>query len=217
MMNRIIDISATGSLTLNPDAVTVSFSVMEYDEAYKVVQYRLNKRVKEFRKLVESAGFKREDLVSDRYEIEQQYRYDKKDNRHPRGFKGEHKLSIKFELDQDLLDKLLRTLHPALEGIPYKVSFGLMNREAYKNQVIDIAVKKAISEAEQLVKSAGVKLGPIVKLNYGERDYPPMYAYEADLSPRAAMDPMNEYINPEFEPGEMSLHQTVYMQWEIVD
>ena len=216
MTNRIIDISATGSLTLNPDAVTVSFSIMEYDESYKVVQYELNKRVKEFRKLVESVGFKREDLVSDRYEIEQQYRYDKNDNRHPHGLKGEHRLSIKFKLDQELLDKLLRTLHPALEGIPYKVNFGLMDREAYKNQVIDIAVKKAIAEAEQLVKSAGVKLGPIVKLNYGERHYPPMYAYEADMAPSAAMEP-DDYINPEFEPGEMSLHQTVYIQWELVD
>jgi uncharacterized protein YggE len=216
-MDRKIELSATGSMSLNPDAVTVSFSILEYDEAYKSVQYKLNKRVKEFRKLVESADFKREDLKSDRYEIEQVYEYDDNSNRYPMGFKGEHRLSIKFKLNQDLLDKLLRTLHPALAGIPYKVSFGLMNREAFKNQVIDLAVKKAIAEAEQLARSAGVKLGSIVQMNYGERNYPRLAMYESSPDHGAMEDTMHEYINPEFEPGELSISQEVHMEWELVD
>ena len=214
-MDRKIELSATGSLSLIPDAVTVCFSVNEFGEEYKYVQKSLNQRVIGFRALVEGVGFKQKDLVSEHYEIQQSYEYDKNDNKHPSGFQGEHRLSIKFELDQELLDKLLRTLHPALIGIPYKVSFGFLNREAYKNQVIDIAVKKAIAEAEQLVKSAGVKLGSIIQMNYGERNYPRLAMYDSESD--SIEDTMDDYINPGFEPGELSISQTVHIEWELID
>jgi len=171
--------------------------------------------VSKFRDLVEGIGFDRKELISEHYEIQQHYEYDDNSNRFPTGFLGEHRLSLKFKLDQKRLDKLLRTLHPELPGIPYKVSFGLMDTEARKNEVIDIAVKKAISEAEQLTKSAGVKLGPIVKMNYGDRRYPDLAVYESN-SYRDPADEEDDYVNPGFEPGELSLSQSVYMEWELV-
>jgi len=214
-MDRRIDVTATGTLSLEPDAVSVRFSVEEFGEAYKDVELSLNKRVSEFRDLVEGIGFDRKDLISQHYEIKQHYEYDDNSNRFPTGFLGEHRLSFKFELDQKRLDRLLRTLHPVLLGIPYKVSFGLMNPEARKNEVINIAVKKAISEAKQLTKSAGVNLGPIVKMNYGDRHYPSMAVYESNTY-REPIDEEDDYVNPGFEPGELSLSQSVYMEWELV-
>lgn len=213
-MKRIIELSSTGSLNLKPDAVTVSFGVREWGEEFREVENNLNKRVAAFRSLVESVGFEKQDLVSDSYRVEQRFEYDEDTNRYPAGFEGVHRLSIKFELDQDRLDKLLRTLYPSLVNIPYMVDFGLMNEEAFKNEVIDIAVKKGISEAEQLAKSAGVKLGPILKLNYGRRDYPENLSFNMARMEECADD---DYINPGFQPGELSLSQTVYMKWAIVD
>jgi len=217
-MKRKINVSASGTLNLNPDAVIVSFSITENDEEYKRVHHRLNSRVKEFRKLVESLGFKRSDLISNRYVIEQNYEWDaEKERRYMDGFEGEHKLSIKFKLDHELLDKLLRTLYPALDGIPYTVQFDLMDREAYKYKVIDIAVKKAVGEAEQLAKSTGVKLGPIVKLNFGERNYGDSLFYGGMLSKSSRDDAHKDYVSPEFQPGVLQLSRTVYIEWRIVD
>ena len=213
-MKRIIELSSTGSMNLKPDSVTVSFAVREWGEQFREVENNLNKRVAAFRSLVESVGFEKQDLVSDSYRVEQRFEYDEDTNRYPAGFEGVHRLSIKFELDQDRLDKLLRTLYPSLQDIPYTVKFGLSDREAFKNEVIDIAVKKGISEAEQLAKSAGVNLGPILKLNYGSQDYPEDLSYKMARLEESSDD---DYVTPGFQPSELSLSQTVYMKWAIVD
>jgi uncharacterized protein YggE len=216
-MKSNLDVSATGSLDIAPDAITVSFTVTEHGMNYNTVQRELNERVKLFRSLMEDAGFDRKDLITRNYDISPATKLDEDYNRIPNGFEGSHHLSIKIAMDQDLLDKLLRALQPALLAIPYSLNFGLMNRDEHRHKVMDIAVKRALADAEQLAKSAGVRLGPIVKLNFSEDRYSSGVDLRMMSMKLADTGPSSDFINPEVEPSDLTMSLSVHMQWRIIN
>jgi uncharacterized protein YggE len=207
---RMISLSASGTVKATPDMASISTGVTSEGQT---AQDALSKNTDAMTKVVDTlkgAGLEPKDIQTTDFSVSPIYER-KKDEEATfiTGYRVNNNVNITVrDIDKlgDVLDKVVRAGANQIGSI----SFGIAEPEKMKDEARKLAMKNAIGNAKLYAETAGVELGPVIKItesgNYTPRPYRAM----------AAADPMMaEAKQVPVEGGTMSVEAKVEVTWEL--
>jgi uncharacterized protein len=210
MQPRVIRVQGHATIAKNPDTVVLSFSIsgrdMKYDQSIK----RVNTRVETLREELERLGIDQKALKTTNFSIQSDSRYDDRKKEHVfLGYVCNHSLQLELPFDKEELGKIIDTLAGSISHAEMRISFGILDKEGLRLEMLDKAVQVAKSNAEVLARSAGVKLGQIQNIEYGwsEIRFGESVAYDSNMICESLA---------EIEPKDIEAEDSVTVTWELV-
>lgn len=222
-MKKIIRVTGKGQISIPPDRICLIFELEEQRDTYRDVVRASKRSADELRHIFEKIGFDGKELKTTNFEIESVFENEKnkKDEwkRVFKGYKYSHMLKIEFDLDQDLLGKILGCVAKCECHPEFVISYTIKDKEAVKNKLLEKAVKDSKVKAEVLAKAAGMKLDELISIDYSWAEV------ELTTSPYGRlMDGMrlssdeDYYMSDEpmrLEPDDIKASDTVTVVWKL--
>ena len=215
-MERKLQITGRGKLSVAPDMMILSFSAEAQEWEYEQTVNTLNKQVEDLRTLIEREGIQRQNLKTKDFSVRKETSWSKKTEKYEFvGFKATHSLELELPLDKPLINSLLGQIAKKLDRLDFNIAFGVKDAAAHQQQLILQAVQKAKDNAALLASATGVALGEILDIDYSYReltirsqrhDYP---VYESEMLQEASSPA------PDFEPDAIDVTETVTITWRI--
>lgn len=206
---RTISLSASGTVKAAPDMVSISTGVTSEGQT---AQDALSKNTDAMTKVVDTlkgAGLEPKDIQTTDFSVSPVYER-KKDEQAAfiTGYRVSNNVNITVhDIDKlgDVLDKVVQAGANQIGSI----SFGIADPEKMKDEARKLAMNNAIDNAKLYTKTAGVELGPVIKIvesgGYTPRPYRAMAA--APMMAEAKAVPV--------EGGTMSVEAKVQVTWEL--
>ncbi len=220
-MERIIKVTGKGKISVKPDRIRLVLDLVGLHEQYEEVMEMSDTQTSVLTDCFERLGFVRADLKTVSFHINTKYEdYQTEDRSWKRRFVGyefRHSLKVEFDLDNELLGKILYSLAHADITPEFSIIYTVKDVEASKNLLLSKAVEDSKEKAMVLTQAAGVKLGDIVTINYSWDEV------------EFAVRPMNKMMKPmmdrergitasynmDIEPEDIDVSDTVTVVWEI--
>lgn len=218
---RTITIKGKGKAIRNPDLVICRISATTLEEQYDDSVVAMNKLVDDIKISLKENGFNDGDLKTVSFDINQRYGHVKKgiiNKEYQQKFLGfliEHELKLEFDLDNVKITNLVNCLKKFSDNIEFRLVFSVKDKEGMKKDVLINATENARFNAEILAEASSVKLGKLIKIDYGWVDV----NFESDtnlynnmLSHSDTVDYSMMNINPE----EIEISDNVTFIWELI-
>lgn len=207
---RTVSVNGTGSAEAIPDRAYLRMSIVAREPTLAAAQKKsgsvtakvlaMTDRLKVDRKRVDTTGAS----------VRPDYRWNRdREEQELRGYIAERQITV----DVRDLEKLAELVEGAVSAGVNQVSPPQLDsskrRQAYR-EALDNAAADARSNAEQLAKSLGMKLGPVMQVNAGA-NYPPSPAPQVRAMAMAAEgDAMATY-----NAGDLSFNTTISVIFEL--
>ncbi len=211
MEKRTLKIKGTGRVLQKPDQIAISFDINSKQSKYSQCLKDLKEKTTLLRENIKGAGLPPENLKTGKLEVDSDYKWNGKNNVF-NGYKGTHCLSIEFDLDKDLLNKVLDNINESLANTEFKIHFQVKDQEALKAKILESAVTDAKRSAKIISDAAGIKLGKIKEIVYSWAE---IY-FRSDLDIQKNSFVMADET-PQFdiEPDDIDAQDTISIEWEI--
>jgi len=184
---RWIKVTGTGVVTLPPDRTTVYMELTDRDKDYAKVVAASTKHTGELKDALAALGLERDAIktVTFRVDVETESYQDDNHRWLERfvGYKAVHSAKVEFGVDNELLGRVMTALAKMSFRPTFRVAYSVKDSDKAKKTLLANAVKDAKTKAHVLAKAAGAKLGPAVRIVYG--DFRPDFMTEC--VPRVAM------------------------------
>lgn len=210
--SAMIEVTGSSAAEDLPEELAINIPLVVIDSSYLSCSNRLNALLSNLKKDLESKGIERKDLSTGSYAISENFEY-KQGERKRMGFKGQVSLTLSKPYEPDIVDDFLQVAEKF--NLQYTVRF--MLSEEQKEKLSKAAMVQAVEDAKRkawiLAEAAGVQLKRISKITYGVSPGRPgplseVVRLSAD---RSASDSNGLKLYP----GEISVHQTVHVVWNI--
>ncbi len=162
---RILSVKGVGQVSKIPDLMVVNFEIMSQSYDYDKAMNELNKRTNILKQDIMKANFSKEDLKTTDYSIDTDYKYENNEKIFL-GYKAIHQLRLEFDYKQEVLNQLINIVSKSDAEPVYRLSFEVKDKQSFKDEVLTDAVLNAKQSASVIAKSAGIKLGKILNINY---------------------------------------------------
>jgi hypothetical protein len=167
-------LSTTGRATLHaaPDQAILNISVTTQAPLALEAKQRLDTRVNRYLSFLRTEGIALSDINAAGLTTWPRYRVDKAGTSHPDGYTARRTLQVtvrQLERLSPLLDAALRDQLNDIRNITYGVS----HPQHLRDQVRDLAMGNARSQAQALAEGAGIALGPVYSIRYMPPSAPP--------------------------------------------
>lgn len=223
-MKKIIRVTGKGQISVPPDRIRLLFELEECKDTYREAIKASKESVDELRRIFEKLGFDVKELKTTNFEINSVFETEKvKKDEYKQVFKGykySHVLKIEFDLDHDLLGKILDNVSRCECHPEFDISYTIKDKEAVKNKLLEKAVKDSRVKAEVLAKAAEMKLDELVSIDYswGELDLTTSpYGRLLDAMP-LSLEEDACYMSDEplqLEPENIRASDTVTVVWKL--
>lgn len=218
MDKRIITVKGTGKVSAKPDLIIILLNLKTRKKDYEDTMNYASLELEQIKKAMTETDFNASELKTVRFDIKTIYdneRDSKGDYR--RVFKGylcEHHLKYEIAYDTKRLGKILAAIAECDAKPELSLKFSVKDEDLLKGEMLKNAVENAAEKANTLAKSAKVKLGEILSINYswGEieihssTEYALSDSYPVLAAPTAVMD---------IEPEDVKISDTVTVVWAI--
>ena len=212
---RQITVTGVGEASAKPDIAVTELTVLRNAETARAALDDANKAMGEVVDAMKALKIESRDLQTSGFSINPQYRYDQKPDGTQAppvlvGYEVRNTLSVRIRdiaAVGTLLDKAV-SLGVNQGG---DITFTLSDPAPVRTAARQDAVKDATATAKTLAEAAGVTLGPVVSINAGENEAPPMPMPMARMALAAA--PMDKSVP--VEAGENTVRASVRMVFEI--
>ena len=225
-MDKTIRVTGRGQVAVPPDRIRLKFSLEERKDTYQDAVKASKQSVDEIRDLFIKLGFDGKELKTESFQIEAVFeRETNKKKEWVRVFKGyeySHSLKIEFDLDHELLGKILGRISRCAFHPEFKILYAVNDREAVKNILLENAVKDSKAKAEILAKAAGMKLGEIASIDYSWGEIELVKSTYGKLldSMRLCEDEADDYYCDDepmqLEPDDITASDTVTIIWSLI-
>lgn len=223
-MKKIIRVTGKGQISVPPDRIRLLFELEECKDTYREAIKASKESVDELRRIFEKLGFDVKELKTTNFEINSVFETEKvKKDEYKQVFKGykySHVLKIEFDLDHDLLGKILDNVSRCECHPEFDISYTIKDKEAVKNKLLEKAVKDSRVKAEVLAKAAEMNLDELVSIDYswGELDLTTSpYGRLLDAMP-LSLEEDTCYMSDEplqLEPEDIRASDTVTVVWKL--
>ena len=164
LTDRTISISATGHAYAEPDIASINTGVITEAEIAKDALAANTEAMTKVIETLKAAGLESRDIQTTDFSIQPKYQYNQ-DNSPPKlvGYTVSNQVSIRVRDLKKLgaiLDAVVQSGSNQINGIQFDVSSAPALRDTARKQAVENARKLAALYAE----AAGVKLGPILKI-----------------------------------------------------
>lgn len=215
MNTRTLTVTGQGRVETAPDQVILSFSLSAEGYAYQGTVETLNQKVEKLRAAAESFGVGRSQLKTGNFSIMPKYQYHERTReREFRGFTAGHDLRLEIPFDKDTLNSALNAIAKSGSDASFNIRFAVADTEALKKRTLQAAVADATAKAGIIAEAAAVRLGGIVRIDYGRVEIH-FVEPDFDVSPMACMAPSAP--EADIEPEEVSSSVSITLVWEIGD
>ena len=209
-----IQVEGNGKAAAAPDEIELQLTVGSVGTEYGRVIEDLDRKVGGLKNAFVASGVVRTTIKTEDFKVTVDTDYD--DNRKERfiGYRGSHRLAIRFPLDRDLLNALLAVC-PGAEATPdVVITFRVGDTEALQRMALEDAFAAARKSAEILASSSGFTLGDLVEVLYGERRHPTSLMYRVNQD-WGQVDYCKVSYADEIEPEEIETSEKVSVTWEM--
>lgn len=152
-----------GKMEVTPDTAYIDAGITvdnrsDVSEVQKTINTINNKITDALREM----GIEKGDIKTSNYSVYPNYRYDNNVNTIS-GYNGNATITIKAR-DTQMVSKIIEEVTAAGANQIQGVRFSIDKPETYREQVRDMAIKNAKSQAEKLAKDLGVTLGKVTNM-----------------------------------------------------
>ena len=206
IMERKITVKGEGKIFVRPDMVRIDGAVQEVCPTYDEAVDRSISCVSPLRKRLMESGFDSETLRSISVSVRPHYEYEGGDRRRQvlTGFEYIHSLRMDVGCDPGTVDRILGALSG--DGCPrFSMEYMLADPSYAEEDARRMAVSDAVCKAGQIASAAGVGLGDIVSIRYGEDG-------------RRAVMMCDRSVNGsgDMVPEKLEFMDEVVIEWEIL-
>jgi uncharacterized protein len=214
-MERKLQITGKGKLSVAPDMVILSFDASAHEWEYEKTVNALNRKVEELRTIIEAVGVERKNLKTKDFGIRKEtVRNKQTDTYEFNGFSASHDLELELPLDKSIINQLLGQIAKGMDNLDFSIAFGVKDASKQQQQLILQAIAKARENATLIAGATGVELLEILDIDYTYRELTirsqrhGYRLYEADV--QTTYD-----ATPDFEPDDIDVSETVTITWRI--
>ncbi|WMJ71651.1 SIMPL domain-containing protein [Cytophagaceae bacterium ABcell3] len=211
--SRSLELKGTGTVKMMPDQGSLFINVSTHQMEMNKAISELDKKTVEIFKLLEKAGFKREDIKTIGYNVNKHTIYR---NGQPRdsGYVGRQQLNLEFPYKKETTAKILSAFADQAAEAQLRFSFNMSDAKMkeVREMLIKDAIRDARQKAELIAEESAVSLGEISEIKYGEPEQAPI-RFE-----RAAMMETQDGRNRQpqgFDIREAEFTDTVWIKWNL--
>ena len=212
-MNRTLNITGKGNVSVKPDIIILSFEIDLIEMEYGATVDKLNERVESLRKIIVGNGIPKDNIKTKVFSISTETEWDKKkETRVFVGFRARHDLELEIPFDNVLTNTIIRGIARLNENIEFRVSFGVKDKDKYQSQLIENAIDNALEHAKTITKATGVVLKEILNIDF----------YYSEISFRSNDDMCSDNISldcnasmPDLNPSDIKADKTITITWRI--
>ncbi len=220
-MERVIRVTGKGNISVKPDLIRLNLNLIEVCETYEEALEKSADETETLRNCLETLGFSKTDLKTISFRIDTRYEdYQDKDKvwkRRLAGYEFRHNLKVEFDMDNELLGKVLYELAHSLVKPELNIVHTVKNVEAAKNMLLGKAIEDSMVKAKVLAQAAGVELGEIVTIDYswGDKAFEEVTMRRNVSMVLAQGECRAKSYNMDVEPEDINVSDTVMVVWKI--
>lgn len=204
-----ITVDGRAVISAAPDQVTLSFQMVESALDYGKCMQGLANRVHQLRSDLKEGGLDLLELRTGQFGIQPRYEYHE-GKQSFQGYEARQHLSLPMKVDKDMLSMVLGILSRSESQAEFQLHFGLANPAPQHADALAKAVAQARTDAKILAVAAGVSLGNLQQIRYGDD---PVHA-GGGLQVR--MSAMKEDAPIEVDPADVRVEAKITATWSIV-
>lgn len=136
------------------------------------------------------------------------------------GYEYSCDIFCKLPIDSSLFARIWSCLQSCPEQVSFLVTFGLIDEDAARDELLTEAVTAARAKAQILASAADCELGSPLRINLGglPEELHSGTAWGCCESPCEAPDyESSRYEAPSFNPKDVSVECTVFTEWELIE
>lgn len=215
-----INVMGEGVVQARPDVGTFSFAVRAEGETAAAAQTASAEAMNEILEYLESAGVAEEDIKTQNYNLNQQYRYEERvcpagnycppGEQIPDGFEVYQNVQVKVR-DLDQSGELIAGVGERGATNISSLQFTIDDESELKAEARSEAIADAREKAEALARDLDMRLGEVINF-YENQEYPHPYYMERSMGGDMAM---NESASPSLPTGESDVRVNVSITYEL--
>ena len=219
-MDRQIRVMGKAKLSIPPDMTVLEVYLNRRFPTYEETAAGSERETAIVREVVARAGFDPEEIKTTHFSIEDVYDeyMDERLGKWIRNFDGyqyRHTMRLRFQNDNDLLNRLLQEISRSPVAVEFSIGYAVEDEEAVKNDLIAGAVADAREKAKVLAEAAGVAVGELLAVDYTRGDLG-LYRDPVGMLKRN-MGGDEIFHGIDFRPEEIQVEDTVTVIWGIKD
>lgn len=210
-IQRTINVTGRGKVTLTPDIAHISIGVHTENENAAEAVASNNQQSEKVTNALEAFQIDPKDVRTTNFSIYPQQQFDNEGNLTGTMYVVDNTVFVTIR-DIDTLGEVLDEVVKAGANSVSGVQFDVNDKETPLSEARTSAVEDAQRQAEELAEAAGVTLGQVLTINsYGGAVPFPVYDYKFGVGGGAALEAASVPVSP----GQMELTQEVNVVYEI--
>lgn len=220
-MERVISVNGVGHVKQAPDTIVVSITLVTIEADYEKTLDDAAIKVNQLSVAMEDAGFKKEELKTERFDVTTKYeQYYEGNNSYKQRFVGyevTQDLRVTFGLDNQRLIALLNALTMSGSLPRFQIQFTTKEPEMLKAALLKAATKNAWKNAEILAEASGLKLGKLMQINYDWNELQLHSGMDYQFQAPTYVEGIRtkEFAIPEVNPLDIELKDSAQFIWAI--
>lgn len=217
---RTITVEGKSSVKVMPEDLAFSVNLSAKDMDYATCAEMAVEKIEQIKQLFVKNGIDETLIKTNRYSIREEQKYDAQTRKQVfDGYQATIPLTIRTKRDYKKNDVIFDLIKDNLQA-NFNLNFLLSDEqtEAVKEKLIALAVEDAQQKAEWITHSAGVELGSIRSVQYGEPQTIGRLQNNTELM-RADVIPLTRQastkITEALSPDEIELQTNIVISWEM--
>lgn len=216
-MERLITVKGIANIKVKPDLIVITMNLVSHKYNYDETMKLAAESVDALERAIEEVGFNKKDLKTTRFNITTNYtNYYDENNKYKSkfdGYKSEQDLKLQFDLDMELLSKVLTAIANSKVEPRFNIRFSVKDKDVINEELLIKATENARSKAEILTKASRTTLGKLVNIDYSWSEINIYSKTNYEIENKSYV--MEESYVPNIEPDEINVSDTITFVWEI--
>ena len=168
MPAQLLTVQGSAVVQVQPEQMELLFDLVRQNKEYRKCVEKLDSDVERFFRALELAGVPGEQVKLNDYKVKIEYEGDGyRTAKILSGFSASYQFHLTLDLDQEILARILNLIAKTAGSIEVDVRFSVKDLQKWKDQALEVAITGAKSKAELIARAAGITLGPIQDIVYG--------------------------------------------------
>lgn len=216
-MEKTIKVIGTGTAESRPDTIEIQVDFETLSTIYETSMNDNNRKVHVLVEGLKALGLPKSSAKTGQYRIERTSESYQDANKNHRsrfvGYTTRQAMTLRFDLDLDLLNKVLTLLGTCEIDTDFQIRFTLKDPQALQEEILRSAALRAKRQATILVETSGCRLGELLSIDYSWSKINVYSDMEYSLTDR--MMATQSMTSAEFEPEDVKASDTVTFIWSL--
>lgn len=218
-MPRTITVKGMGRVTIAPDFVVVSMSLMAQDNDYEKTLELASMKIEQLNTSLVGIGFEKNSVKTTNFNVRTDYERVKDRNGNYKsvfnGYICSHRLKVEFDFDTKRLAQTLYAISKCLVQPELSISFTVKDPSSVNVELLKSATQNAQEKAQVLCEASGVELGVLLSIEYNWGELNVVSHTEYMLEEKCMAMPIGGLADIDIEPDDIDVSDTATFVWEI--